>query len=66
MPMAGTASRLAIRPYWATVLKWKAEIGAVAVPATKEVMAMPMTGFTKRQRRSVCVTCHQDWPRSAS
>ena len=32
IPIAGIASRLAISPYCATVLKWKAEIGAVADP----------------------------------
>ena len=55
MPIAGIASRLAISPYWATVLKWKAEIGAVAAPATSEVMAIPTIGFANRQPGAVWV-----------
>ena len=48
------------------MLKWNAEIGAVAVPATSEVIATAITGRAKRQRRSVWVRCHQARVRSPS
>ena len=64
--MAGTASRLAISPYCATALKWKAEIGAVAAPATSEVIAIPTMGLANRQPGAVWVCRHQARPRSPS
>ena len=47
-------------------LKWKAENGAVAAPATSEVIAQAITGRTKRQRGSVWSRRHQPCRRSAS
>ena len=55
-----------MRPYWETTLKWKAEIGPVATPATSEVTTMPSTGLAKRQPRETWVCTHQAWPRSVS
>ncbi len=66
IPIAGIASRFASTPYWVMVLKWKAEIGAVAAPATSDVMAIATTGLAKRQLGAVCVTCHQARPRNPS
>ena len=66
MPIAGTAKRLASRPYCPTRLKWKAEIGAVATPAISEVISTPMTGRASRQPGAVWVCRHQACPRRAS
>jgi hypothetical protein len=64
-PMAGTPRMFARRPYCDIWLKWKAEIGAVARPATNEVTATPITGFAKRQDRP-WVRRHQSRWRSHS
>ena len=44
-PIIGTANKLAARPYCDIWLKWNAEIGAVARPATADVKSSAMTGL---------------------
>lgn len=66
IPIAGTARMFASSPNCDMMLKWKAEIGAVASPATSEVAVTPTIGRRNRQRRSCCVSRHQALRRSHS